>query len=264
MNVVILGHGAIASYVVEKLRQDPRIHLRGVICRPGREQAAREALGNAMPAASRIDDIPGPIDLLIECAGHQALATHAGDALSRGIDLIVVSNGALAEDGLAISLEQAAKTAGATVTLACGAIGAIDAICAAAVGGIDRLVYRGRKPPEGWRGSAAEQAIDLDHINEPTVHFSGTARQAALLYPKNANVAATVALAGIGLDETTVELIADPTITENIHQLDLSGLFGHMQFTIAGKPLPNNPKSSALTAMSIIAAVNRRLNPLVV
>lgn len=264
MNIVILGYGAIASYVARKLRPDPRINLRGVLCRAGREQAARRQMGGAMTAASELNQIAGPIDLLIECAGHQALASHGCDALSRGIDLLMVSNGALADDALAVRLEQAASASGATLTMASGAIGAIDAISAARIGGIERLLYRGRKPPRSWRGSAAEQAIDLDQVTEPTVHFSGTARNAALLYPKNANVAATVALAGPGLDHTTVELIADPTISENIHQLDLTGQFGHMQFTIAGNSLPDNPKSSALTAMSVIAAVNRRLNPLVV
>lgn len=264
MNVVILGYGAIASYVAQKLRLDPRVHLSGVLCRAGREQAACQLMGGEILATSQLGEIPGPIDLLIECAGHQALATYAAEALSLGIDLIVVSNGALADDGLAASLEQAASGANATVTLASGAIGAIDAISAAKVGGIDRLLYRGTKPPQSWRGSAAEQGLDLDNITEPTVHFRGTARKAALLYPKNANVAATIALAGIGLDETTVELIADPTISENVHQIDLSGSFGRMQFTIAGNSLPNNPKSSALTAMSVVAAVNKRLNRLIV
>ena len=113
---------------------------------------------------------------------------------------------------------------------------------------------------ERWsRRGGAEDAIDLDDLQDPAVHFSGTAREAALRYPKNANVAATVALAGPGLDETDVELVADPTITENIHEVEVEGAFGRMQFRIEGRPLPGSPKSSALTAMSIVAAVRNRV-----
>ena len=86
----------------------------------------------------------------------------------------------------------------------------------------------------------------------------GTARQAALGYPKNANVAAAVALAGIGFDGTQVALIADPTITTNIHEITAKGAFGSFQFTISGNGLPGNPKSSALAAMSIVSDLAER------
>ena len=101
--------------------------------------------------------------------------------------------------------------------------------------------------------------VDLDSLTEAACHFSGSAREAALRYPKNANVAATVALAGPGLDDTQVELVADPAITENIHEIEVEGTFGRLQFRIDGKPLPGNPKSSALTAMSVVAAVRNRM-----
>lgn len=264
MNIVLLGYGAIACFVADRLRCDHRVNIAGILCRPGRDQEAARRLGVNVRCATQIDQLAGPIDLLVECAGHQALRQHAEDALSRGIDLLMVSNGALADDGFAATLEHSAAAGGSTIMLASGAIGALDAISAAKIGGIDELVYRGRKPPGGWRGSAAETVIDLDKLSEPFTHFSGCAREAALRYPKNANVAATVALAGIGLDATTVELVADPTISENIHEVRMRGAFGRMQFTIAGKPLPDNPRSSALTAMSVIAAINRRLDHLIV
>lgn len=44
--------------------------------------------------------------------------------------------------------------------------------------------------------------------------FTGTAREAAMKFPANANVAATIALAGLGMDETMVELTVDPTINK--------------------------------------------------
>jgi aspartate dehydrogenase len=259
MNIVIIGFGAIASYVSARLSQDADVVVNGVLCRPGREAAALDALGSDVTPFNSVDDIPGDTDLVIECAGHSALDEHGPAVLQRGIDLICTSNGALAQPELADRLDKAARAGGSQMELVSGAIGAIDAIAAASVGDIDRIVYRGRKPPQGWKGSPAEDVVDLDNLTEAVCHFSGSAREAALRYPKNANVAATVALAGPGLDETRVELVADPAITENIHEVEVEGAFGRLQFRIEGKPLPGNPKSSALTAMSIVAAVRNRM-----
>ncbi|MEM9471458.1 MAG: aspartate dehydrogenase [Pseudomonadota bacterium] len=259
MNIVIIGFGAIASYVVAKLPQHADVVVSAVLCREGREDAAVEALGSDVKPITSVAAIPDDTNLVIECAGHAALVQHGAAVLQRGIDLICTSNGALAQPQLADSLEKAAEAGASSLQLVSGAIGAIDAIAAANVGDIERIVYRGRKPPQGWKGSPAEDVVDLDGLTEPSCHFSGSAREAALRYPKNANVAATVALAGPGLDATQVELVADPAITENIHEIEVEGAFGRLQFRIDGKPLPGNPKSSALTAMSVVAAVRNRM-----
>ena len=142
--------------------------------------------------------------------------------------------------------------------LASGAIGALDCLSAARIGSLSSVTYTGRKPPEGWMGSPAEHQLDLEALTQGShTHFEGTAREAALTYPKNANVAAAVALAGLGFDDTQVCLIADASARHNIHEVTARGDFGELRFQISGNSLPDNPRSSALAAMSVVAKLDQ-------
>ena len=182
----------------------------------------------------------------------------ASSTARSGTDLVTVSLGALADESLHAELDDAATNGNATLHLASGAIGSLDCLQAARIGALEAVTYIGRKPPAGWRGSAAESRIALDQLGDsPATYFEGSARVAAIEYPKNANVAAAVALAGIGFDATEVQLIADPGITENIHEVHASGEFGRFAFEIRGRSLPDNPRSSALAAMSVVARLEQ-------
>ncbi len=141
--------------------------------------------------------------------------------------------------------------------LPAGAIGGIDAIAAMRLGGLDAVRYRSRKPPAAWRGSPAEKVADLDKLTSRTVLYRGTAGEAALLYPQNANVAAAVALAGLGFDATEVELVADPEAPGNVHEIEAEGAAGRFAIQLQGKPSRTNPKTSALAALSVARALHQ-------
>jgi aspartate dehydrogenase len=228
------------------------------------ESRAREVFGDKVEIALHIDEISVQIDLVADCAGHPALRQHGAAILSRGIDLVSVSSGALADTALHDRLVAAARSGNSQLRVVSGAIGALDALSSASAGKLAQVTYRGRKPPQGWRGSPAESKLDLDSLSRPAVHFRGSARDAALEYPKNANVAASVALAGIGFDDTEVELIADPGVERNTHEIVAEGDFGRFEFCIEGRSLPDNPRSSAITAMSVVREILKPTSRLVI
>ena len=106
--------------------------------------------------------------------------------------------------------------------------------------------------------------LDLSSLESASTFFEGSARDASTLYPKNANVAATISLAGLGFDKTKVKLIADPSTSDNIHHLLVRGDFGEFELTMRGIPLVGNPKTSTLTVLSILRFLNNKVNVLVI
>ncbi|WP_034300286.1 aspartate dehydrogenase [Herbaspirillum sp. RV1423] len=263
LHVSMIGCGAIGVGVMELLKSDPEVTFDVVIVPEANMASARSLVSSLAPKA-RVENRLGEErpDLLIECAGHQAIEEHIIPALLRGIPCMVVSIGALSEPGLVEKLEAAAREGKTQVQLLSGAIGAIDALSAARVGGLESVVYTGRKPPNAWKDTPADGPFDLANLTTATMIFEGTAREAARLYPKNANVAATLSLAGLGLDHTQVRLYADPGVTENVHHVEAKGAFGGFELTMRGKPLAANPKTSALTVFSVVRALGNRAHAL--
>lgn len=257
LHITMIGCGAIGVGVLELLEKDPQLCVDYVIASAGSEELVRQRLASFKQPPQVLTTLPADArpNLLVECAGHRAIEEHVLPALERGIACLIVSVGALSEVGLVERLEAAAERGQTRIELLPGAIGGIDALSAAKVGGLDSVNYTGRKPAKAWKNTPAEQACDLDSITEATVIFQGSAREAARLYPKNANVAATLSLAGLGLDRTHVTLIADPLSEENVHHFEARGAFGGFELSLRGKPLLANPKTSALTVYSVVRAL---------
>ena len=265
-DVALIGAGAITATVVEPLAGGgggARVAL--LLVRPGREERAAAVAPKGCRVLTDIAEVVAlKPDLVAECAGHGAVAEYAGAVLDGGIDLAVISVGALADAALLYDLRHRSGASAAQLLVPAGAVAGIDALAAARTGGNEPLVYTSRKPPAAWKGTPAETACDLDSLTEAVVHYRGDARQAARLYPKNANVAATIALAGVGFEETEVSLVADPAAGANIHEIEAEGAFGRLHITVNGATLPDNPKTSALAAFSMVRCVLNRAESLVI
>jgi aspartate dehydrogenase len=264
--VGLIGCGGMAQDVVAALRASPAngVSIVGALARPGRGAAARARLCE-IDIVEALDELlaRGPA-LVAEVAGQAAVAEYGDRVLRAGIDCLVISIGALADPALLARLKSAADAGNSRILLPAGAIGGIDAIAAMRVAGLTSVRYRSRKPPAAWRGTPAERLVDLGALTRRTILYQGTAGEAALLYPQNANVAAAVALAGLGFDSTEVELVADPDAPGNVHEIEAEGAAGRFAIQLQGKPSRSNPKTSALAALSVARALLNRQATIVI
>jgi aspartate dehydrogenase len=270
----MIGAGGMAETVLTAVAEglvDPLQHF-GVLVRPGAQQSVLALLARIGPklalTRSVHTDIAGLLadapDAIVECAGHSAIRQYGEAVLSGGCDFIVISIGALTDDALRARLLSAAQRHGARLVLPAGAVGGLDALCAARLSGLRIVTYTGRKPPAAWRGTPAERQLDLDSLSAPAVFFDGTARQAATDYPQNANVAAAVAIAGLGFDATKVRLIADPITARNVHEISVRAGCGDFDMQFEGHPSPHNPKTSLMAGFSMAREILNRTGALVV
>ena len=270
----VIGSGAIAAPMLEAVaRNMPKPMERlSLLTLPAVADGARALVERCGPSIAKDAQVftdadaflAQRYDLVVECAGHAAVKAYGTKVLATGTDLLVVSIGSLTDDALRNALRDAAEASGARMILCSGAIGGIDLLSAARLAGIESITYTSRKAPKAWKGTPAEKLIDLDHVTSETVFYEGTARAAARDYPQNANSAATIAIASVGLDNANVRLIADPASPGNVHEFKLTSACADMEIRIVGKPSPDNPKTSMSTAYTVAREIINRMSPIAI
>ncbi len=169
--------------------------------------------------------------VIVEAASQQAAKEYVPKIVAKGIKLIVMSTGALLDLDVDMS----------RVHVPSGAIGGLDAIASAALAGIDEVVLTSRKNPKAFGRSNTEAE---------TV-YEGVAEEAAKRFPREMNVAATLALT-VKPAKVKVKVISDPSVSRNTHEIQVKWRFGEMQLRFANEPHPENPHTSALAAWSAI------------
>ena len=203
-------------------------------------------------------------DAVAECAGHEAVRAYGQRVLEGGADFLVTSVGAFTDTALLDRLRAAARASGRKLILPSGGIGALDILSSAAVGGLDRVTVTVRKDPSAWKGTVAETLVDLDALTAPHTVFDGPVREGARLYPQNVNISAAAALAGLGLDKTRVVIVADPTLSTHIVELEAKGAFGRFSFLEDVTISEENRKTGKLVAMAMVKSVRQLASTLVV
>ena len=260
----IAGLGAIGMKVARMIDANavPGITLAAVSANDKARAATRVADLATPPSVCTLAELSEHADVIVECAPAAVFAEVAGPAVERGRVFMPLSVGALLNH---MELVDKARQTGARIVVPTGALIGLDTVRAMAVGKITSVRLETRKPPGGLEGAPhlVNNNIDITNLSEALCVFRGTARYAAKAFPANVNVAAALALAGLGPDETTVEVWADPAVNRNQQTVTIESDAGEATMMIRNIPSDENPRTGRIVANSVIATLDRMTAPLV-
>jgi aspartate dehydrogenase len=261
MKLGIIGYGNIGRIVAQAIHEEQAGDTTLAAVLDVYETAPFTGDAHAPPYYRDLASfLAADLDLVVETASQSVLKQVAYTILDHNLDLIALSIGALVDHPFYIQLHELARQRGRHVYIPSGAIGGLDALSAAAAGGLDSVVLTTTKPARSL--AVVGLALDLATLTEPTCIYEGPAAEAVQHFPQNVNVAAALSLVGMGFVQTRVRIIADPGATMNRHQVEARGRFGQMTLDLDLLPSPDNPKSSYLAALSVVALLRRLSAPI--
>jgi aspartate dehydrogenase len=258
MDVLLIGSGSIGRVLLDNIELMPEIEK--VYVFDIMEDMSR-ALEYDFEKAVFTDDPFSSMEksaLVIEAASHQAVREYGPRALDMGKDLMIMSVGALGDDELRKELVSKASYKKGRIYAPSGAVFGTSGLSAASMAKLNEVVLETTKPPKGLHNVPylLEKGIDVDAIEEKTLVFEGSAKDAARAFPKNVNVSATLSLAGIGFERTKVKVYVDPKIERNTHVVHIKGDFGEAFCRVENVP-SSNPGTSYLAALSAVSTLKK-------
>jgi aspartate dehydrogenase len=257
LRVGVGGLGAIGWPVVRRLAQGmPGLALAAVAARDRAKAEARLAASGIAAQVVTPAELADRADVVIESLPAAHFRAIAEPAIEAGRIFMPLSVGALLDH---LDLVERAMATGARIIVPTGALLGLDAVRAAAEGEIHSARLITRKPPGGLAGAPylVAHGISLVGLDHPLKIFDGSARDGARGFPANVNVAATLALAGIGPDRTRLEIWADPALDRNVHRIEIEADTALLTMTIENVPSAENPRTGRLTPLSVIACLRR-------
>lgn len=253
MNIGLIGAGAIAQFLLKEINQHQSIQIKSIFVRNKEKYRSLETEFDVKLFTNLEEFLNSNIDIVVEVANIDAVKTLVPSVIKKK-DVVLISVGALADETLLSEISHLAYQYKKSIHLPSGAIGGLDLLQNAhALGTVTSVSLTTRKPAN----SLIEEQID-----EAKVIFEGKAVDAIKQFPQNLNVSIILSLAGIGVEKTTICLVADPHIEKNIHHVEITGDFGEATFSITNTPLPENPKTSYLAAISILGTLKRMVGNL--
>jgi aspartate dehydrogenase len=267
LTVAVGGLGAIGLVVARAL--DPGLGAGGVdglklvaVSARDRVRAAADLEGfEAPPDIVDPEELAARADIVVEAVPVAIFERVAVPALQAGRILVACSAAALLPR---MHLVKLAKETGGRIVVPTGALLGLDAVRACAEGPVESVTLETRKPPQSLVGAPflAKNKIDVLAVTEPTCVFEGTAFDAAAGFPANMNVAAALALAGIGPVRTRVQIWAIPGATTNVHTIRVESEAANLTMTVANVPSEANPRTGQLTPLSVLACLRGLAGPL--
>jgi aspartate dehydrogenase len=252
--VAVAGLGAIGLKLAQAL--DRGVEGLRLVSVSARDQTKAEANLRSFRAPPRIVGLDrlAEADIVVEAAPAAVFEQIARSAIEAGRIFVPASVGALLPR---MRLVEYARQTGARIVVPTGALLGLDAVRAAAEGPVESVRIESRKPPRGLAGAPylLKHRIDVSDITAPKLVFQGNAFDAAAGFPANVNVAAALALAGVGPIRTQVEIWADPTIDRNVHTIRVEAHAARFTMTIENVPSEENPRTGQITALSMLACL---------
>ena len=240
MKVGIIGCGAIANIITTSIVPEENGIDIAYFFDKDIERAENLASLAGGIAALDFEDMVNNVDLILECASPASVREYAPKVLKNGVDMIIMSIGALMDEEFYNEVEKMAKENGAKVHLPSGAIVGLDGIKAVAKFGLKEVSLVTRKSPK-----SLGKEIDVEEVL-----FEGKASEAVKQFPLNINVAATISIACH--KDIDVKIIVDPKVDRNVHEITAKGDFGEFKTITMNYPCSANPKTSMLAALSAI------------
>ncbi|MGE7768118.1 aspartate dehydrogenase [Peribacillus sp. NPDC096540] len=254
MKLGLIGCGNIGKFLLQAINKDgllPGGKIVSIYAR--REEIAAQLVEEfETQSYSDVDSLlNSDVDLVIEAATIEAAEEYALKVLKSGKNLLLSSIGVMADADYEDNIIRLCRKNNVNIFLPSGAIGGLDVLKSAkAVNGLESVCITTRKPPSALPAGSS--------LEEETVLFEGSAAEAIKQFPRNINVAIVLSLAGLGSEKTKVKIIADPYVLKNIHLIEASGSFGKLKLEVENDPMPNNPKTSYLAALSVLATLQNK------
>ncbi len=255
MKVALIGCGAIGEVIAKAIANKKVKAKLEYLLDSNREKAEKlSKLFEEKPKiANSIEDIlSSEVELVIEAASIKAARQFLPKILEAKKNAMVMSVGVFADEDFYERMLTLAEEKNVKIFLPSGAIGAIDALSSASMAELYEVTLTTIKNPKSF-------GLEL---KERKTLFRGNAIEAIEKFPQNINVAVTLALAGMGIKKTKVEIIADPKVRKNVHRIKVRGSFGEFNFEVKNEVSPKNPKTSYLAALSAIATLKRIVSPI--
>ncbi len=239
----IIGCGAIGSrlalYIDNKLVQFAKVTSLSDI---DREKAKNLSFKiKSHPEVLSSESLIKKCDLIIECASAAVSFRIVKRSLKSNKDVLVLSVGGLIRNELFSLLSKSS----ARLYIPSGAIAGIDAIKAAYLHDLRKITLTTYKPLRGLAGSLGKARITREKVI-----FEGNVKAAIKKYPKNINVAATLALVVRDFNKVKVKIVTGPKIKRNSHKIFVESKAVDLHTQTFNIPCPDNPKTSLLAVLS--------------
>lgn len=248
LRIAVLGKGAIGGPVTAAIAA-------GQIT--GAELAAVvDSHGATSPDGTPLsfEQLTQRADLVVEAAGQRVLADLGPRVIASGLDLLVLSIGAMADD----ELHRTLSGGPGRLFLSTGAIGGLDLLRAVADAGcLEKVTIATTKRPstlvQDWMDDAQRAAV-LEADGRIEV-LRGTPQRIATAFPKSANVAMAVAAAAGDPDKVEAIVYADPACAVTTHEITVDSTTGSYWLRIENLPSPDNPATSGLVPFAVLRAL---------